>query len=143
MMIPGFRDDGYLPEGLHLATEAEVISRFGRITEWRERLAARLQRWIALSRAVAAQRLFVDGSFVTAEPQPKDIDAVVWLGDQFAERVSRGEAQALELQMMLLKRQPEEIYGAGTRRDWDDWLEFFSRTREADGRRKGLVEIEL
>ncbi len=26
---------------------------------------------------------------------------------------------------------------------WEDWLEFFSRTRESDGRRKGLVEVEL
>ena len=25
----------------------------------------------------------------------------------------------------------------------NDWVEFFSRTREVDGRRKGLVEIEL
>lgn len=29
------------------------------------------------------------------------------------------------------------------RRDWLDWLEFFGRTRENDGRRKGVVEIEL
>jgi hypothetical protein len=24
-MIPDFRDDGYLPEGLHIATAAEVV----------------------------------------------------------------------------------------------------------------------
>ena len=45
--------------------------------------------------------------------------------------------------MMLLTRQPEEIYGADNQRDWDDWVHYFSRTREADGRRKGLVEIAL
>ena len=28
-MIPNFREDGYLPEGLHFATEAETIFRFG------------------------------------------------------------------------------------------------------------------
>jgi hypothetical protein len=50
---------------------------------------------------------------------------------------------AIELEMMLVTRQPEEIYGAGNQRDWDDWVQYFSRTREADGRRKGLVEIEL
>jgi hypothetical protein len=27
--------------------------------------------------------------------------------------------------------------------DWKEWVEFFRRTREADGRRKGLVEIAL
>jgi len=50
---------------------------------------------------------------------------------------------ALELETMLLTRSPEEIFAAEDRRDWEDWLEFFSRTREADERRKGLVEVEL
>ena len=142
-MIPDFRDDGYLPEGLHLATEAEITFRFGTSTTRRRRLALRLRRWIELSRCVGAKRLFVDGSFVTAKPEPNDVDAVVWLGNDFVDRVSRGDMEALELEMMLLTRQPEEIFAAEDRRDWDDWVEFFSRTREADGRRKGIVEVEL
>lgn len=44
---------------------------------------------------------------------------------------------------MLLIRRPEELFAAEDEADWDDWVEFFSRTREADGRRKGLVEIKL
>ena len=44
---------------------------------------------------------------------------------------------------MLLTRRPEEIFAAEDTRDWNDWVEFFGRTREADGRRKGLLEIEL
>ncbi|MFO7905993.1 MAG: DUF6932 family protein [Planctomycetota bacterium] len=94
-------------------------------------------------RTVAAKRLFVDGSFVTAKPDPNDVDAVVWLGDDFLDRVSRGDVEAVELEMMLVTRQPEEIFAAEDRRDWDDWVEFFSRTREADERRKGVVEVEL
>jgi hypothetical protein len=43
---------------------------------------------------------------------------------------------------MLLTRRPEEIFAAEDESDWNDWVEFFSRTREPDGRRKGLVEIE-
>ena len=142
-MIPDFREDGYLPEGLHLATAAEITFRFGTATPRRRRLAVRLRRWIELSRSVAAKRLFVDGSFVTAKPEPDDIDAVVWLGDDFVDRVNRGDVAAIELEMMLVTRQPEEIFAAEDRRDWDDWVEFFSRTREADGRRKGVVEVEL
>ncbi len=142
-MIPDFRDDGYLPEGLHLATAAEITFRFGTATPRRRRLAVRLRRWIELSRSVAAKRLFVYGSFVTAKPDPNDIDAVVWLGDDFVDRVSRGDVAAIELEMMLVTRQPEEIFAAEDSRDWDDWVEFFSRTREADGRRKGVVEVEL
>jgi len=143
MAIPDFRDDGRLPEGLHFATEAEVTFRFGGATPRRRRLALRLRRWIELARAVSAKRFLVDGSFVTAVPDPADVDAVVWLDDDFSTRISRGEIAAVELEMMLLTRQPEEIYGAGNQRDWDDWVQYFSQTREADGRRKGLVEIKL
>jgi hypothetical protein len=50
---------------------------------------------------------------------------------------------ALELEEMLLTRRPEEIFAAEDMRDWNDWVEFFGRTREADGRRKGLLEIAL
>jgi hypothetical protein len=142
-MIPDFRNDGYLPEGLHLATEAEVMSRFGVPTVQRRRLALRLRRWIGLSRCVSARRFLVDGSFVTAKPDPGDVDAVVWLGVDFVGRVSRGDVEAVDLEMMLLSRCPEEIFAAEDRRDWDEWVEFFSRTREADGRRKGLVEVQL
>jgi hypothetical protein len=142
-MIPDFRDDGYLPEGLHLATEAEVTFRFGSHTPRRKRLALRLRRWIDLARAVSARRLFVDGSFVTAKPEPNDVDAVVWLPPDFVILVSNGNLEAMELETMLLTRRPEEIFAAEDRRDWDDWVEFFSRTREPDGRRKGIVEIEI
>ncbi len=44
---------------------------------------------------------------------------------------------------MLVTRRPEELFAAEDRRDWDDWVEFFSRTRESNGSRKGIVEIEL
>jgi hypothetical protein len=142
-MIPEFRDGGFLPEGVHLATEAEITFRFGTDSPRRRRLALRLRRWIELSRAISAKRLFVDGSFVTAKPEPNDVDAVVWLPDDFVQRVSDGDIAAVELESMLLRRHPEEIFAAEDRRDWDDWIEFFSRTRESDGRRKGVVEIEL
>lgn len=80
---------------------------------------------------------------MTSKPDPNDVDAVIWLPDDFASRVSAGNFEAMELETMLLTRRPEEIFAAEDRRDWEDWLEFFSRTREPDGRRKGVVEIEI
>jgi hypothetical protein len=142
-MIPHFRDDGYLPEGLHRATEAEVTFRFGSSSPRRRRLAVRVRRWIELSRLTQAHRLLVDGSFVTDKDDPNDVDAVVLLADDFEEQVARGLDAALELEGMILTHHPEEIFAAEDSSDWDAWVEFFSRTREADGRRKGLVEVEL
>jgi hypothetical protein len=84
-----------------------------------------------------------DGSFVTAKIAPNDIDAIVFLPRNFQEQLDRGIDAALELEENLLSRHPEEIFAAEDEKDWSDWVEFFSRTREADGRRKGLVEIQL
>ena len=55
----------------------------------------------------------------------------------------RGGTAAIELEAILLTRQPQELFAAEDELDWEEWIDFFSRTREADGRRKGLVEIKL
>lgn len=141
--IPEFREDGYLPEGMFLASEAEVTFRFGTATRKRRQLVLRVRRWVELSRAVKATRLFIDGSFITAKPEPNDVDAVVLLPEDFEKQITAGSDAATEFEEMLLTRRPEEIFAAEDARDWDEWVEFFSRTRELDGRRKGLVEIEL
>jgi hypothetical protein len=141
--IPDFREDGYLPEGLFLASEAEFTFRFGTLNRKRRRLIHRVRRWIELARLVRAKRLFIDGSFITAKPEPNDVDAVVLLPTNFDDQLASNSEAAAELEEMLLTRRPEEIFAAEDESDWRDWIEFFGRTREADGRRKGLVEIEL
>jgi hypothetical protein len=69
------------------------------------------------------------------------VDAVILLPADFQAQVRRDNDAALELEQMLLTRRPEGLFAAEDDADWEDWLEFFSRTREPDGRRKGLVEI--
>lgn len=142
-MIPQFRNDGYLPEGLHLATDAQVTFRFGTQNRRRKHLMIRMRQWVTLARQVGAIRLLIDGSFVTSKDEPNDIDAVILLPSDFEHQVSEGIEVALELEYMLLTRCPEEIFAAEDETDWDDWIAFFSRTREVDGRQKGLVEIIL
>jgi|SRR5438067_165163 len=141
--IPPFRQDGYLPEGIHQATEAEVTFRFGTQSRRRRRLALRLRRWIGLGRSVGAGRLLVDGSFVTDKAEPHDVDAVLLVPENFLNLVAQGFEAAVELEEMFLSRQPEELFPAEDEAVWQEWCEFFSRTREADQRRKGLVEITL
>lgn len=141
--IPPFRADGYLPNGIYRCSEAELTFRFGSATRRRRRLILRVRRWIELSRSVGATRLLIDGSFVTAKPEPNDVDAVVLLPTDFEARIELGEIAALELEEMLIARSPEEIFAAEDDSDFSDWIEFFSRTREADNRKKGLVEVSL
>lgn len=87
--------------------------------------------------------MLLDGSFVTLKTNPDDVDAVLLLPDDFATQLGQGSDAALELADMLLTRQPEELFAAEDESDWNAWVEFFSQTREPDGRRKGLVEIQL
>lgn len=141
--IPEFRQDGYLPEGLFRATEAEITFRFGASNRCRQRLVHRIRRWIELSGFVRARRLFIDGSFIIAKIEPNDVDAVVLLPIDFDRQIASNSAAAVELEEMLLTRRPEELFAAEDEVDWQEWIEFFSRTREADGRPKGLVEVEL
>lgn len=143
LTIPRFRPDGYLPEGLHMASKTEVIFRFGSSSRRRRRLVIRIQHWVELAGRVGALRLLVDGSFVTDKADPDDIDAVILLPANFQEQIEQGIEAALELEEMILTRRPEEVFAAEDETDWNEWVEFFSRTREADGRRKGLVEVRL
>ena len=96
-----------------------------------------------MARQIGGRRLLIDGSFVTAKEEPNDIDAVILLPSDFQEQVAQGIEAALELEEMLLTRRPEEIFAAEDEVDWNEWIEFFSRTREDDDRRKGLVEVTL
>ena len=141
--LPAFRSDGYLPDGVHVCSEAEVIFRFGSSNRRRRRLVLRLRRWIELGRQVRARRFLVDGSFVMAKEDPQDVDSVILLPQDFHQQVEREYVAALELEDMLLTRHPEEIFAAEVEIDWEEWVTFFSQTREPDKRRKGLVEVRL
>lgn len=141
MPIPAFRPDGYLPTGLHTATESEVAERLGQSTARRRALMARVAEWLRLARAVQVQRFLLDGSFVTTKPEPGDVDCVCWLPDDFEDQYDAGAVAAVRLYEMLVTRQPKELFGVFNRPRWEGWVAFFSQTRETDGRRKGLVEV--
>jgi hypothetical protein len=142
MPIPAFRYDGYLPAGLHGASEEEVVARLGQSTSKREYLLGRLLRWLELARAVGARRLFINGSFVTDKAEPGDVDAVVWLPDDWDAQLGAGRPAAIELWETIKSRQPEELFSALDAWEWAGWLDFFSSIRNSP-RRKGVIEIWL
>jgi hypothetical protein len=138
---PVFDDRGYLPP-MQSCTEAEVGRWFGGSAH-RRGLLDRVRNWITLARAVKARRLLLDGSFVTKKQEPGDVDAVVLLPEDFRDQLRVGNPKAVELTDMFVARQPKELFAAEDEEDWWGWFEFFSRTREATGRRKGLIEVTL
>lgn len=140
MPIPELCPDGYLSEGLHVATEAEIEAAFGTVNVRRRTLMRRLSYFLQLARAAGVRRFFVNGSFVTAKPEPGDVDAVCLVPVGWSAEAS---VAAQELYEVALVRLPKELFIAYSESRWEQWVEFFSRTREPDGRRKGSVEVQL
>jgi len=95
---------------------------------------------LQLARAAGALRFFVNGSFVTAKPEPGDVDAVCLVPAGWSAETG---VATRELYEVALARLPKELFIASSESRWDQWVEFFGRTRESDGRRKGLVEVQL
>jgi hypothetical protein len=138
---PAFDDGGFIPP-IQVCTEAEVARWFG-FSDERQRLLARIHNWITLARAVRARRLLLDGRFVTAKKSPGDVDAVVLLPEDFRDQLRAGHPRAVELYNIFRTREPKELFAAEDEEDWWGWFGFFSRTREPNGRCKGLIEVEL
>lgn len=82
-MIPEFNDNGYLPPGIHTATLDEVAARFGSVSELRRVEMASLRWMINLAWKAGVQRIVINGSFVTNNPEPNDVDCVLLIDQTF------------------------------------------------------------
>jgi len=85
MALPAFNAQGDLPDGLHQATLSEVLSRFGKGSEKRRQVTATLQRIYSLVAATGKlDRFVIFGSYVTAKTDPRDVDVVLVMKDDFS-----------------------------------------------------------
>lgn len=73
-MIPKFTEEGLLPPGIHNCTWVEFLKQFG-TNPHRLSLIGGLKKGAFALRLAGCQRVFVDGSFVTAKAVPTDYDA--------------------------------------------------------------------
>ena len=82
MRIPPLGQHGLLPIGVHDCTFNEIKATFSTFqgSDRRHRLFAKLEAFVIDARASRIVRsVLVDGSFVTAKPDPNDIDLVLVL----------------------------------------------------------------
>jgi hypothetical protein len=85
MALPEFNKQGDLPEGLHKATLAEILERFGQGSGERQEATAVLQRIYQLVTATGKlERFVIFGSYITAKPEPQDVDVVLVMKDDFS-----------------------------------------------------------
>ncbi len=90
---PEFDGEGDLPLGIHQATIVEVLQHFGVSTLQRRIVARRLERIYNLARSTRQlARFVVFGSFVTAKPDPNDVDIFMLMEDTFDSTLVASEA---------------------------------------------------
>lgn len=96
MKWPEFDSSGDLPPGIHQATLAKVLRHFGTGTLQRRLVGRRLERVYRLAFITGqVARFIVFGSFVTAKPDPHDVDIFLLMEDSFDSRQVRGEAAVI------------------------------------------------
>jgi hypothetical protein len=125
--LPAFNPEGDLPPGVHRATLAEVLQRFGQGSKQRTFVADRLSRVYHL--AASTQRLarfVVFGSFVTAKPEPGDVDLMLLMEDDFDLAGVTGEAA-----LVFQHAEADAHFGASV---------FWARRAGAIGGEQGMVE---
>jgi hypothetical protein len=84
MPLPEFNSLGDLPEGVHCATFDETLARFGQGSLQRQLVTVRLSRIYELARRTGKlERFVIFGSYVTAKPDPNDVDIILVMRDDF------------------------------------------------------------
>jgi predicted nucleotidyltransferase len=85
MPLPPLDERGDLPPGVHPATLAEILERFGDATPERREVTARLLRIRERVRTMGGvQRFIIFGSYVSDKPAPNDIDIILVMSDTFS-----------------------------------------------------------
>ncbi|WP_089721432.1 DUF6932 family protein [Candidatus Entotheonella palauensis] len=84
MPLPDFDSGGDLPEGVYQASIDEICARFGQDTPQRQVVTARLLRIYHLAEMTGKlDRVIIFGSYITAKPDPNDVDVVLVMRDDF------------------------------------------------------------
>lgn len=148
MVLPEFREDGWLPEGHHDASWQEVIDKFGGspgnrrarvlrgLLDWRDRLREKgVTGWLILN-----------GSFISGRNNPSDFDSILVFDDHALELMENDvEAKGL-LDYSSCKSRGFDLlaFSATLVREHPEWvhLDAFDRDKET-GKPKGVLEVVL
>jgi hypothetical protein len=148
MPIPALTSDGFLPEGVHDCTLAELRERFGQFqaTDVRCRLFERLERFVREATATGlVAEIIIDGSFVTEKDSPNDIDLILVLrpGHDFGADLRPREYNVVSRRHVRRQFGFDMLLVEQGTMDVDVAVRFFGRVRDVAVIRKGMLRINL
>lgn len=128
---------------MHHASLQDLLNQFGQATRQRKLVGMRLERVYELAAAIGhMKRFIVFGSFVTAKPEPNDVDVFLVMHDTFDLNEVTGEGR-------LVFDHPAAQAHFGASIFWLRQLAALPNEQEAvlgwqlkrDGARRGIVEV--
>ena len=147
-MIPPLNEYGWLPEGVHDCTLEEAATRFGGFerSDRRPQLWARFVEFVSEAQGcelIAA--IVVDGSFVTAEPIPNDIDLVLVMDarQNFSVDLPPTHYNILSQRRVHKRFGFDIVVATNEHETLDQAVAFFQQVRQRPGAKKGLLRIRI
>jgi hypothetical protein len=146
-VIPPFEaTSGNLPPGVHEATWAELVARYG-YTPHRLALLAGLKAALDALRAAGCQRVYINGSFVTAKEVPADFDACWEMAGVDFDLLDQRDPVLLDWANRRAAQKAtfegELFIAEAAATPWGTtYLEFFQFDRDT-GQPKGIVALDL
>jgi hypothetical protein len=145
MTLPPLNSAGDLPPGIHRARWNEIESRFATGSPRRSSALAKLRHLHELAeRTGALGRFLIFGSFVSSTAEPRDVDIVLVMKNEF-----RLEDAPRESRTLFSHPDAEARFGASV--FWvrqgmlpDELMKEFLETWQIkrDGSKRGLLEVE-
>lgn len=138
-----FNENGDLPVGIHQASLADVINHFGTTTVQRQIVALRLARIYQLAKSTRhLARFIIFGSFITAKPNPNDVDIILIMDDDFDSSQVTGEAALIFDHLVVQNYEGASVFWirklaaiGGEQAAIEDWQ------IKRDSTRRGIVEV--
>jgi hypothetical protein len=133
-MIPAFNDYGCLPEGIYDCTMDEAAQRFG-VFHSSDRRPQLWDKFIEFMREAESCELIdavlLNGSFVTAENEPNDIDlvAVVSSYHNFSAEFQPSEYNVLSKRQVHRRFGFDLLVARSESEEYRRYLEFFQQVR--------------
>jgi hypothetical protein len=147
-MVPPLNENGLLPEGVHDCTQEDVEARFGifQASDHRPRLWTRLKEFVEQARLSGIiEELLLDGSFVTAKPDPNDIDMIVVVSTthDFGSDLPPRQYNVLSAGRVRRRFGFDIVVAKAGTDQLEQAIVFFTQVRQQPALRKGLLRIKL
>lgn len=147
-MIPTFTEYGYLPEAIYDCTTEEASNRFGTFqrSDRRPQLWAKFVEFMREAESCGLiDAILLDGSFVTVEDEPNDMDLVVVVSSDhdFSREFQPSEYNVLSRRRVHRYFGLDVLVARSESEEYRRYVGFFQQVRLEPGRKKGILRIWL